>query len=139
MSDSVFDEITGKGLPGSDEFKQLLQEKQLIALPVENGSVPDVQLQKLDRGERDTILLFNEGFGDFVVTDDGAAARYCLSRKIPFVNSLLLLRLLRHSSIISDSSYKVGFLSLLNIGRYSKKVIEYARSCPDDELLLFLP
>jgi len=139
MSDSVFDEITDKGLPGSDEFKQLLQEKQLIAFPVANGNEPDVQLQKLDRGERDTILLFNKGLGDFVVTDDGAAARYCLSRKIPFVNSLLLLRLLRHSAIISDSSYKAGFVFLLNIGRYSEKVIEYARSCPDGELLFFLP
>jgi len=140
MSDSVFDEITRKELPGADEYRLLLQQEQLQVLPLPNPqaqSVADVHLQKLDRGERDTIRLFMEGHGDFMVTDDGAAARFCLSNRIPFVNSLLLLRLLHHSTTIEKSSYEVGFQTLLALGRYSKKVIEYARSCPDEELLFF--
>ena len=142
MSDSVFDEITRKSLPGSDEYRKLLLEKQLKVFPVSNPpsrSVADTSLQRLDRGERDTLLLFREGRGDFVVTDDGAAARFCLSNGVPFVNSLLLLRILHHSETIADSSYKTGFQSLLALGRYSEKVKEYARSCPDSELLFFLP
>jgi predicted nucleic acid-binding protein len=139
MSDSVFDEITRKGLPGSSEYRQLLQEERLQVLPVLNPSAIDTPLQKLDRGERDTLLLFHEGHGDFVVTDDGAAARFCLGNRVPFVNSLLLLRLLHHSTIIKNSSYETGFQSLLALGRYSEKVKKYARSCPDSELLFFLP
>lgn len=142
MSDSVFDEITRNKLPGSDEYRQLLQKKQLELLPLPNPqaqNVTDVHLQKLDRGERDTIQLFQGGHGDFVVTDDGAAARFCLNNRIPFVNSLLLLRLLHHSMTIEGNSYEAGVQTLLALGRYSKKVIEYARSCPDGELLFFLP
>lgn len=142
MSDSVFDEITRKGLPGSSEYGKLLQEKRIKVLPVLNPpswSEADTTLQRLDRGERDTLQLFHEGHGDFVVTDDGAAARFCLNNKIPFVNSLLLLRLLHHSGMIGGSFYEAGFQSLLALGRYSEKVREYARSCPDSELLFFLP
>ena len=142
MSDSVFDEITRKSLPGSDEYRKLLLEKQLKVFPVSNPSsrsVTDASLQRLDRGERDTLLLFHKGHGDFVVTDDGAAARFCLDNRVPFVNSLLLLRILHHSGMIGDSSYRTGFQSLLAQGRYSEKVKEYARSCPDSELLFFFP
>ena len=139
MSVSVFDEITRKGLPGSGEYRELQQEERLQILPVSTQNTADAHLQKLDRGERDTILLFHEGYGDFVVTDDGAAAKFCLGNRIPFVNSLLLLRLLHHSGMIGDSSYETGFQSLLGLGWYSEKVREYARSCPDSELLFFLP
>ena len=116
MSDSVFDEITRKGLAGSSEYEKLLREKHLEVLPVsspQSWSGADAPLQRLDRGERDTLLLFQEGRGDFVVTDDGAAARFCLNNRVPFVNSLLLLRLLHHSGMIGDSSYETGFQSLL--------------------------
>ncbi len=141
MSDSVFDEITRKKLLGSEEYKKLLQEKRLEVLPVlspASWSVADAPLQRLDRGERDTLLLFREGRADFVVTDDGAAARFCLNNKVPFVNSLLL-RLLHRSGMIGNSSYVAGVKSLLAQGRYSEKVREYATSCPDSELLFFLP
>lgn len=142
MSDSVFDEITRKKLLGSEEYRKLLQEKRLEVIPVlspPSWSMTDTPLQRLDRGERDTLLLFREGRADFVVTDDGAAARFCLSNKIPFVNSLLLLRLLQRSGMIGNSSYVAGVKSLLALGRYSEKVREYATSCPDGELLFFLP
>lgn len=142
MSDSVFDEITRKRLPGSDEYRKLLLKKQLKVFPVSSPpsrSAADNSLQRLDRGERDTLFLYQEGYGDFVITDDGAAARFCLSNKVPFVNSLLLLRILHHSGTIDDSSYETGFKSLLAQGRYSEKVKEYSRSCPDSELLFFFP
>lgn len=96
-------------------------------------------LQKLDRGERDTILLFHDGHGDFVVTDDGAAARFCVNKRIPFVNALLLLRLLHHAELIGEYSYETGFKSLLSLGRYTQKIIDFARGCPDNELAFFLP
>lgn len=142
LSESVFDEITRTGLAGSVEYRQLLQKKQLKVLPLPTPQpqyVADVSLQKLDKGERDTIYLFHGGYGDFVVTDDGAAARFCLGNSIPFVNSLLILRLLNYSTQIKDDSYEAGFQSLLTLGRYSQKVQEYASSCPNSELLFFLP
>jgi predicted nucleic acid-binding protein len=141
MSDSVFDEITRNGLPGAGEYEHLLKEELLEVIPISCSppwSMSDDSLQRLDRGERDTLLLFHEGHGDFVITDDGAAARFCLSSRIPFVNSLLLLRLLHHSGMIGGNSYEAGFQSLLALGRYSEKVREYARNCPDSELLFFV-
>ena len=142
MSVSVFDEITRKGLPGSDEYRQLLGDGRLEVTPVSkppSGWVTDTSLKGLDKGEQDTLVLFLEGQGDFVVTDDGAAARFCLKNKIPFVNSLLLLRVLHLAGTIEDSSSERGFQSLLDLGRYSEKVIEYAQNCHDRELLCFLP
>jgi hypothetical protein len=141
MTDSVFDEITRKKLPGSDEYRKLLKESRLTIFPVTIASTAatDIKLQKLDRGERETILLFNKGYGDFMVTDDGAAARFCRNNKIPFVNSLLLLRLLFLSERIDLSSFNTGFQSLLELGRYSEKVKEYAQRCPYSELDFFLP
>ncbi len=142
MSDSVFHEITRTSLPGSGEYLQLLQAGKVTVVPVVNAPkwcAADESLQKLDRGERDTILLFYEGCTDFVVTDDGAAAKYCLHNKVPFVNSLLLLRLLYQSGLIVDSLYEKGLKSLITLGWYSEKVKEYVRSCPDSELLFFLP
>ncbi|HID70195.1 MAG TPA: hypothetical protein EYP35_07005 [Desulfobacterales bacterium] len=140
MSDSVFDEITRNRLPGSGEYKKLLQEKLLKIMPLAKQlslTTDDVPLQKLDRGERDTLLLFLAGHGDFVVTDDGAAARFYLNNRIPFVNSLLMLLILKHTGKIAESAYNTGFESLLDLGRYSEKVIKYARSCSDKELLFF--
>lgn len=142
MPDSVFDEITGNKLPGSSEYKKLLQEKLLTVLHApEPSTITDVDasLQKLDTGERDTLLLFFTGHGTFVATDDGAAAKYCLNNSIPFVNSLLVLRILHHSGIIEANTYRAGFSSLLAVGRYSEKIINYAQNCPDNELLFFLP
>ncbi len=49
MSDSVFDEITRKELPGSDEYKELLQDKRLRVLPVSGLSTADTHLQKQDK------------------------------------------------------------------------------------------
>ncbi len=143
MSDSVFDEITRNRLPGSGEYEKLLQENLLTIFPLPEPptSTTDtlISLQKLDTGERDTLLLFWAGNGDYVVTDDGAAAKYCLNNNIPFANSLLILRILHHSGKIEDSTYRAGFNLLLFIGRYSEKVINFAQNCPDKELLFFLP
>jgi len=140
MADSVFDEITRKKLPGSDEYRKLLQEIRLQVFPVTISPRPmaDTALQQLDKGERETILLFKDGYGDFVVTDDGAAARFCRNNEIPFVNSLLLLRLLSLSGRIDLSSFEAGFQSLLALGRYSEIVKEYAQNCPDSELYFFI-
>lgn len=142
MSESVFAEITRKRLPGSREYEKLEYEELLIVLPrQESAPIKDVDiaLHKLDHGEYDTIRLFFAGHGDFVVTDDGAAAKYCLNKNIPFVNSLLMLRILFQSGKIENSTYKTGFRKILSLGRYSEKIIRYARSCPEQELSFFLP
>lgn len=142
LSESVFHEITRLSLPGCDEYRQLLQVGKVARVPMDK--VPqwceaDDALHKLDRGERDTILLFHGGVADFIVTDDGAAAVYCLRNKVPFVNSLLILRLLKQAGLVADDSFARGFQTLLDLGRYSERVKEYAVNCPDSDLFFFLP
>jgi predicted nucleic acid-binding protein len=142
MSKSVFHEITRTSLPGSSEYRELLQVGRLEVVPVKNEPEwcgTDGALKKLDRGERDTILLFHSGAADFVITDDGSAARYCLKNRVPFVNSLLLHRLIYQSSMVTESSYEEGFQALVRLGWYSEKVKKYVRDCPDSELIFFFP
>jgi len=142
MPEYVFNEITGNRLPGSSEYEKLLQENLLTILPVPEtptSTAVQTSLHKLDTGEREILLLFFAGHGDYVVTDDGAAAKYCLNNNIPFVNSLLILRVLHHSGIVEESTYRAGFNSLLFIGRYSENIINFAQNCSDKELLFFLP
>lgn len=142
MADSVFHEITRKSLPGSGEYMQMSKAGRVDVVPVVRAPkycTVDESLHRLDRGERDTILLFYNGGADFIITDDGSAARYCLRYRVPFVNSLLLLRIFCQSGMITDSHYEKSFGTLLSHGRYSTKVKEYVRGCSDGELLFFLP
>jgi len=142
MTGSVFNEITRNRLPGSCEYEKLLRKKLVTILPVHGSLIitgVDVSLNKLDEGERDTLISFLAGQGDFVVTDDGAAAKFCLNNSVPFVNSLLILRILHNFGRINHSTYESGFRFLLSIGRYSEKVIHFAQNCPDEQLLFFRP
>ena len=94
-------------------------------------------LQNLGLGESDIIQLYTAGCGDFVVTDDGAAAKYCTRQNIRFINALLIPMLLKCTGKRSDAYCLRKFDEIVNIGRYSQWVVEYAAQCGEEELAFF--
>ncbi|MBN2159942.1 MAG: hypothetical protein JW807_11150 [Spirochaetes bacterium] len=98
----------------------------------------DLILQGLDVGERDTIRLFRAGIGEIIILDDWKGASYCKNNAIPYINALLVPRILLLAGIISKSESEESMSRIVENGWYSQWVIDYARFCPDEKLLPFL-
>jgi len=142
LSTSVYGEITGNSYSGAQAYQQLLADKKItlqtpltspIAKPTLSG------LRTLDEGERDIIELYYAGKGDFVVTDDGAAAKYCRREQVRFINTLLIPVIMRYSGQQNEDYCKTAFNKILSIGRYSQWVVNFAEKCNREELSFFLP
>ncbi|MBP6990173.1 MAG: hypothetical protein KBC90_01600 [Spirochaetes bacterium] len=142
MTDSVFNELTQSNHAGSAEVKQFKIEKTiqvvssgLMTIPVEDEQK---KLASLDKGEYDTIVAYLNSAGDFIILDDGKGAVYCKKNDIPYINALLVPRILLLSSIITKEDYDVMTHKVVEFGRYSEKIIEFARLCTNGRLEYFL-
>lgn len=142
ITDSVFNELTESNNAGSIEVKQFKNEKSIniISLSLMRIPVEDEQksLTSLGRGEYDTIVAYLNGVGDFIILDDGKGAVYCKKNKIPFINALLVPRILLIASIISKEEFDIMTHKIVEFGRYSEKIIEFTRSCSNGRLKYFL-
>lgn len=142
MTDSVFNELTQSNCAGSAEVKQFKIEKtiQIVSSSLMTIPVEDKQktLASLDKGEYDTIVAYLNGVGDFIILDDGKGAVYCKNNDIPYINALLVPRILLIASIISKEEFKIMTHKVVEFGRYSEKIIEYARLCTNGRLEYFL-
>jgi hypothetical protein len=140
MTKSVQDEILQDGYPGSNEFKNYFKRKSIKLISgkkiTRNNSTG---LLKLDKGERDSINVYLNGIGDFVVIDDGQGASFCKKEKIPYINALLVPRILFDSKKINRHIFKKKMGMVIGIGRYTQPIIEYAYNCPNKDLECFLP
>jgi predicted nucleic acid-binding protein len=143
MTKSVFDELLQKDYPGSDDFQRWMTEKRFTIIQVvaqdNQQNMLRCQVSGLDKGELDTISLYEKGHGDFVITDDGRAAGYCKRYEIPFVNALLLPKVFYFSKRLPEHlcSQTMKFLSAT--GRYSPAIKNWALNCPKESLDFFLP
>jgi hypothetical protein len=129
LAEAVWDELACDGYPGAEEFK----ESDVMLFRVFTDDTP------FGKGEAATIAGYLQGFGDFVLIDDGAAAKYCKEKGIPFINALLLPKILYLSGIVDGTEYRKMAEHLTSLGRYSRKVIEYAACCGRSELEFFFP
>ncbi len=141
MSKSVYDEITGNFYPGAEEYQQLLADNRVtIQAPLTTTHRPISHgLHNLGQGEHDIIQLYYAGYGDFIMTDDGAAARYCKREQVRFINSLLIPMIIKCTGKQSDAYCRAAFNKVMNTGRYSRWVINFAEKCKREELSFFLP
>lgn len=130
LAETVFYEMTRDGYPGADVFED--SAVTIFPVSVEKGG-------PLSKGERDTVAGYHQGLGDFVLTDDGAAARYCKGSGIPFINALLVPKVLCFGGAIDETEQQKATILLLKLGRYSRKVVEYAETCGRRELRFFIP
>ena len=143
MAESVYKELTHDGYPGAKEFMNWLAEKRYSLAPgchkpIVNGKLSQ-ETATLHRGELDTIWLYEKGYGNFIMTDDGNAASYCKSQHIPFINALLFPKVLFSAQKITEYSCTEKMRYILKIGRYSPEIINWAKSCPKESLDFFLP
>jgi hypothetical protein len=143
ITQSVYDELTKDNYPGSEAFKNYCLDNKMIIQPPSEKEMAYLHPLKdtfsLDRGERETIYQYMRGIGNFIIIDDGRGARYCKDNSIPYINALLFPRILYLSRYISETDYCDKIKTLIGIGRYSRKVIDYALNCSKGELRFFLP
>lgn len=137
---AAFREMTVTDYPGARAFTQWQQEDRLALYP---RCSPDLtggmNLQRLHPGERECIGLYTCGVGRFIIIDDGPGAAFCRREAIPYVNALLIPRLLNPDASIGDAGVEAAIRQIYARGRYAPWVLEYALTCPPEDLAFFLP
>ncbi len=137
------------GYPGSAFFKTI-QEVNLIIIkrPVQDTALSNLKgFDQMDRGERETLALFREMSpssdvscgASFIIIDDGKGAKFCRNQAIPFINALLVPKLFWYSGRMTTQAYKEKTARILELGRYSGKIIETAQALTEENLKHFLP
>ena len=96
-------------------------------------------LLRLGAGERDTLCLYESGRGSFVVLDDRKGANYCRRQNIPYINALLVPRILQMSGRLSEAECRERIGLLLYCGRYAPRIVQYASTCDPQRLARFMP
>jgi predicted nucleic acid-binding protein len=143
LTHSVLHELTRKNYPGAETFRQYAYEMKIKIIDVQNVSFPlgkAVQSPpSLGQGELDTIKCFWTDRQDFVIIDDGRAARYCRKNDIAFINALIFPRLLYFSRSISLAECNADMNKVVQVGRYSREVIAWAQNCKRESLLFAIP
>lgn len=141
ITESVFKELTRNTYPSSEIFKSYCKHKKLHVQPL-NAETQERRMTaifSLNRGERDTILQYIEGTGDFILLDDGKAARYCSKNNLPFISAILFPRILQLTGELTEAESDQKSKDIIEIGRYSQKIIEMAREMSRNELKNFFP
>ena len=141
FSASVFKEITRSGYPGAAFFLNSSENKVLDAdLFNETKSVKGCpQKNEMGQGERDTIRLFLETKQGFILTDDGRAAKWSKDHALPFINALLVPKILQYAGLMSEEDCLKKMDLLCRTGRYSKKIKALAFSFEKKDLAFFIP
>lgn len=142
MTRSVFEEVTVPRQIGASRFFGLAGRQPGIIvlgdprLPACASPVSDIE--RLDRGERDTLKHCLNDAASFVIIDDGRAVRICRRYGIPHINALLVPKLLYFSRRLSMDQMNRFFFRLCSIGRYSDYVVDWAKNCEAGQLGFFL-
>jgi hypothetical protein len=124
---SVHRELIREGYPHSEEIRRMAQKGFLSTHPVRRD--PRLNPILLRGGERDVIFLFYQLGSDGILIDDGAGVRFCRKQGIPFVSALLVPSLLLMRNVIDAKEAATSVDKIERIGRYSQKVILFARTC----------
>jgi len=148
VSKAVFREITVPGYPGAGMFKEVRKQKGfIIENPTEEAMGPilsaDKSFARMDIGERETLALFyhhqKKGGNNFVLMDDGRGARFCQKQNIPYINALLVPKLFWYSGFMDQITAHKNTNQLIDLGRYSEKIIQIAQQLTEKDLAPFIP
>ena len=137
---AAFREMTVPNHPGARSFTRWQREERLVLHPpVGSAAAAPADLNRLDPGERECLHLYFGGAGRFIIIDDGPAAAVCRREAIPYVNALLIPRLLDPTPALGGSGIDAAIQTIYTRGRYAPWVLEYALTCPPEELAFFRP
>ncbi len=140
FSASVFTEITRPGYPGADFFMvafdnnvfDVVSYSETILFPCCPGK------QEMDLGERETLCLFLEKKQGYLLIDDGRAARWCRDKGLPFINALLVPKILWYTGLMGQEDCLSKMEFLCRTGRYSQKIKDLAFSFEEKDLSFFI-
>lgn len=136
----AFREMTVRGYSGAAQFERWHGDSRItIHSPPTTTNERAADWAHLDLGERDCIDLYHAGAGAFILIDDGPAAVFCRRNAIPYVNALLVPRLLGAGASAPGAEVIAAMQTIFKLGRYAPWVMEYALNCPCEGLSLFLP
>jgi len=138
MPQSVYREITVHSYAGSIEYARLAEAKRVVLHGNLHGN-DHPGLRGFGRGERDTIRLYHAGIGDFIITDDGPAARHCRRTGILFINGLLFPVILRMGGLRDKESCLRAMDAIMAAGRYSEEVVAFALNCRREDIPFAMP
>ncbi len=134
---AVFEELTVPGYSGSDLFTDLCSSGS-IKVYKPGKSITGELNGSLHAGESGVIALFFECKGDFIIIDDGRGAAFCRDNNIPYINALLVVKILFIKQLITEAEYAAAWSWLTENARYSEKVIVWAENAGVEKLSLFL-
>lgn len=143
---SVFSEVTWQGRPGAAFFKKSYKNGLFAVQSTDHETeIHKTLLElRLGKGETDTLALYLGPFygqrkDRFILIDDGKAARWCYRENLPFINALLVPKILWYAGHIKEEACAGHMEALCRIGRYSEKIKAYAFNCSQKELAYFIP
>lgn len=137
VSPAVLYEMTQPGYPGSKTFALDCREGRFR---VQSGLFDDTAIPAyLHTGESQTIGLYLSNRDGFILIDDGKAAQWCDAHDLPFINALLVPKLLLYSGYLTARVCSQRMNALCSIGRYAKPIRDWAFDCTLKDLLSFIP
>ena len=141
LTEAVYSELTNNQYPSAELFHKSYQQScfEVRPLPEQKRDRHSKELDSLNLGERETIQQYFSGVADFIVLDDGKAARFCKREQVPFINALLFPKILQHSELLSKEDCRSRLDVLISIGRYSSRVLSIAEGMGEKELKRFFP
>jgi predicted nucleic acid-binding protein len=139
MAGAVYREISRNGYPGARRFAAARNDGRIQVLAPGRPAASLEESALTGAGERETIQLFSQGKGDFVVIDDRRGAAFCRNNGIPYVNALLFPRILMLAGVLSEADYRKKTDRLLALGRYSPEIAAAAAAASRERLGRFLP
>ena len=138
---AVFDEVVQSQKHDSININDYFKKNAIDIIYVNNEVYSN--LLHFGIGERETILLYKQSIKTsnqidiFICIDDKKAISFCFAKKIPFINALLVPKLLYLQNIISKNTFQNKFNELSKAGWYSKSIIKRAQNFTKMELQNF--
>lgn len=143
LSRAVYLELTLNNYPSADIFEAGFSDARFEVQPMADYRSPDSRKQEelaaLGRGEQETIRQYLSGTADFIMLDDGKGVRFCSKHRLPFINALLFPKILNVCGRLSQAQSQVKTTAIIQVGRYSQRIVEMAEGFTPQELLPFLP
>jgi hypothetical protein len=92
----------------------------------------------MGKGESETLRMYGRFADAFVIIDDKKGAAWCRGQGIPYINALLIPKILFYSKKVDEAFFREKMDFIARSGRYSGIILDYARTCSREDISNFL-
>lgn len=144
MERDAYEEVRVPDYPGAEFFLSMVKKNRVLVCKSHPGCLGGKPMpENLGLGERQTLAVYFQNLSpdrhSFIIIDDAKAAKFCVRHKVPFINALLIPKVLWFAGILNKNDYIDKTALLIEEGRYSRTVIEKAKALSPSDLALFIP